>query len=127
LKLDICNYKQPNNQKPLKEAESESAEEVEDDIPLAHSQPEDELVTDSRTMFSDGNPKKSGRGGEMNTEAKMSDPETYRTPPGVENAQERNNRLQKIRLGRRNGSTMRMSEGNTRYYSHSLHPGMTAL
>ena len=40
-----------------KKVESESAEE-DDDVPSAQSQPEDELVTDSKTMFSDGNPKK---------------------------------------------------------------------
>jgi hypothetical protein len=81
---------------PKKKSESESAEEVEDNIPSAHSQPEDVLVTDSKTMFSDGNPKKDGRGRERNTAAEMSGQETYRTPPGVETAQERNNQLQKI-------------------------------
>ena len=86
--------KPPNT--PKKKSESESDEE-EDDIPSAHSQPEDEQVTDSKTLFSHGNPKKGGRGRERNTAAKMSDPETYKTPPGVETATERNNRLQKIR------------------------------
>ena len=44
---------------PKKKVKSESAEE-DDDIPSAHSQPEDELVTDTLTMFSDGNPKNGG-------------------------------------------------------------------
>ena len=77
-----------------KKSESESDEE--DDIPLAHSQPEDEQITDSKTLFSDGNPKKGGRGRERNIAAEMSDPETYKTPPGVETTTERNNRLQRI-------------------------------
>lgn len=63
--------------------------------PSAHSQPEDELVTDTLTLFSDGNPKKGARGREKNTTSKMSDPESYRNPPG-ESATERNNRLQRI-------------------------------
>nr|XP_020188097.1 uncharacterized protein LOC109773792 [Aegilops tauschii subsp. strangulata] len=63
---------------PKKKAESKTTD---DDIPSTHSQPEDELVTDSKTMFSDGNPKKGGRGRERNTTAEMSDQETYRTPP----------------------------------------------
>ena len=80
---------------PKKKSESESEEE--EDIPSAHSQPEDEQITDSKTLFSDGNPKKGGRGRERNTAAEMSIPETYKTPPGVETTTERNNRLQKIR------------------------------
>ena len=83
--------KAPKKKKP----ESESAEE-DDDIPSALSQPEDELVTNSKTLFSDGNPKKSGRGRERNTAYEMSDPETYNTRPGVETSNERNNQLQKI-------------------------------
>nr|XP_020155160.1 uncharacterized protein LOC109740514 [Aegilops tauschii subsp. strangulata] len=81
---------------PKKKSESESEEE-EDDIPSAHSQPEDELVTDAMTLFSDGNPKKGGRGREKNITAEMSDPESYKTPAGVETTTERNNRLQRIR------------------------------
>jgi hypothetical protein len=81
---------------PKKKSESE-LEEEEDDIPSDFSQPEDELITDSKTLFSDGNPKKSGHGRERNNAAEMSDPETYKTPPGVETATERNNRLQRIR------------------------------
>ena len=46
---------------PKKKAELESADDIDDDIPSAHSQPEDELVNDSKTMFSDGNPKNGGR------------------------------------------------------------------
>ena len=65
---------------PKKKAKSESADEVDDDIPSAHGQPEDELVTDSLTMFTDGNPKKGGRGRERNTAAEMSDQEEYKTP-----------------------------------------------
>ena len=80
---------------PKKNVESESAEE-DDDVPSAHSQPEDEFVTDSKTMFSDGNPKKGGRGRERSTATEMSNQETYKTPLGVETTQERNNRLQKI-------------------------------
>ena len=80
---------------PKKKSESESEEE-EDDIPLAHGQPEDEQISNSKTLFSDGNPKKGGRGRERNTTAKMSDPETYKTPPGVETTSERNNMLQSI-------------------------------
>nr|XP_020165050.1 DNA ligase 1-like [Aegilops tauschii subsp. strangulata] len=80
---------------PKKKVKSESTEE-DDDIPSAHSQPEDELVTNSKTLISDGNPNKGGRGRERNTAAEMSDLETYKTPPGVETTQERNNRLQKI-------------------------------
>ena len=80
---------------PKKKPESKPEEEGEE-ILSAHSQPEDELVTGALTMFSDGNPKKGGRDRERNTTAKMSDPETYKTPPGVETATERNNRLQKI-------------------------------
>ena len=72
---------------PKKKVQSESAEE-DDDIRSAHSQPKDELVTDSKTLFSDGNPKKGGRGRERNTTAKMSDPKTYKTPLAVETAQE---------------------------------------
>ena len=81
---------------PKKKSESESEEE-EDDIPSAHSQPEDELVTDAMTLFSDGNPKKGGRGREKNTTAEMSDLESYKTPPGLETTTERNSRLQRIR------------------------------
>ena len=58
---------------PKKKVESESVEE-DDDIPSAHSHPENELVTDSKTLFSDGNPKKGGRGRERNSAAKMADP-----------------------------------------------------
>ena len=77
---------------PKKKSESESA-----NIPSAHSQPEDELVTDSKTMFSDGNPTKGGHGSERNTAAEMFDPKTYKTQSGIEMTQERNNMLQKIR------------------------------
>ena len=79
-----------------KKSESESEEE-DDDNHLAHSQPKDELVTDAMTLFSSGNPKKDGCAREKNTTAEMSDPETYKTPPGVETTTERNNRLQRIR------------------------------
>nr|XP_020173034.1 eukaryotic translation initiation factor 5B-like [Aegilops tauschii subsp. strangulata] len=85
--------KPPKTQKKKSESESE---EQDDDIPSAHSQPEDELVTDAVTLFFDGNPKKGGRGREKNTTAEMSDPESYKTPPGVETTTERNNRLQRI-------------------------------
>ena len=78
-----------------KKSESESEEE-EDDIPLAHSQPKDEHITDSKTLFSDGNPKKGGRGRERNTSTEMSEPEGYKTPPGVETTTKRNNGLQRI-------------------------------
>ena len=87
--------KPPKISKKISESETEDVEE--DDIPSAHSQPEDELITDSKTLFTDGNPKKAGRGRERNTTAEMSDPESYKTPPGVETATERNNRLQRIR------------------------------
>ena len=80
---------------PKKKYESESAKE-DDDIPSTHSQPEDELVTESKTLFSDGNPKKGGCGRERKITVEMSGPETYKTPPRVETPQERNNRLQKI-------------------------------
>ena len=78
-----------------KKHESESEDEEDDDIPSAHSQPEDDLITDSKTLFSDGNPKKGGRRRERNTAAEMSDQETYKMPPGVETAIKRNKRLQK--------------------------------
>ena len=81
---------------PKKRQESVSEEDSEE-IPSAHSQPEDELVTDALTIFSDGNPKKGGRGREKNTTAEMSDPESYRTPPEGESTTERNNMLQRIR------------------------------
>ena len=80
---------------PKNKLESESEEE-EDDIPLAHGQPEDEQISNSKTLFSDGNPKKGGRGRERNTAAEMSDPETYKTPPRAETTIERNNMLQSI-------------------------------
>jgi hypothetical protein len=81
---------------PKKKPESESEDKEEDDIRSAHSQPEDEQIIDSKTLFSDGNPKKGGHNRERNTATEMSDPETYKTPAGVETATERNNRLQKI-------------------------------
>ena len=82
--------------KILKKKSEPEFEEEDDDIPLAHSQPEDELVTDAMTLFSSGNPKKDGCAREKNTTAQMSDPETYKTPPGVETTTEINNRLQRI-------------------------------
>ena len=108
---------------PKKKVQSESAEE-DDDIPSAHSQPEDELVTDSKTMFSDGNPKKGGRRRERNTVAEMSDPELHlelKLPP-----KEITGCRRFAAIGRRSGSTMKMSETNIRSCLHSLHPGMTA-
>ena len=83
------------SQSTEKESESES-EEDDEEIPSAHSHPKDELVTDSPTLFSDGNPKKGGHGREKNTTAEMSDPVSYKTTPGVETTTERNNRLQRI-------------------------------
>ena len=82
--------------KILKKKSESELEEKEDDIPSAHSQPEDEQITDSKTLFSDGN-SKGGHGRERNTAAEMSDPEGYKTPPGFETTTERNNRLQRIR------------------------------
>ena len=81
---------------PKKKSKSESKEDDEEN-PSAHSQPEDELVTDALTLFFDGNPEKGGRGREKNTTAEMSDPESYKTPPGVETTTKRNIRLQRIR------------------------------
>src|SRR6266566_2051381 len=46
---------------PKKRQESVSEEDSEE-IPSAHSQPEDELVTDALTIFSDANPKKGCHG-----------------------------------------------------------------
>ena len=77
--------------KPVYESEEESEE-----VSSAHNQPEDELVTDALTLFSDGNSKKGGRARGKNTSAEIPDPESYKTPPG-EIATERNNRLQRIR------------------------------
>ena len=81
---------------PKKKPVSKSEEESEE-VPSIHSQPEDELVTDALTLFFDGNPKKGGRGREKTTLAEMSDPDGYKTPPGVETTTEHNNRLQRIR------------------------------
>jgi hypothetical protein len=55
------------------------------------------LITDALTTFSDGNPKKGGRGREKNTTTEVSKPEGYKTPPGVDTTTECNNRLQRIR------------------------------
>ena len=112
---------------PKKKYKSDSAEE-DDDIPSAHSQPEDELVTDCKTLFSDGNPKKGSRGRERNNAAEMSDQETYKTPPGVETTQKGTIGCKRFTvIGRRSGLTMRTSEGNTRSCLHSLLRGMIAL
>ena len=62
---------QPKAQQKKQDSVSEGDS---DDIPSAHSQPEDELITDALTIFSDGNPRKGGRGREKNTAAEMSDP-----------------------------------------------------
>jgi hypothetical protein len=72
-----------------KSAESE-------EIPTADSQPDDELVTDALTLFSDSKPKKGGRGREKNTAAELSDPENYQTPPH-ETTTQRDHRLQRIK------------------------------
>ena len=77
---------------PKKRQESVSEGDSEE-IPSAHSQPEDELVTDALTIFSDGNPKMGGRGREKNTTAEISDTDSYRTPPEGESTTDRNNRL----------------------------------
>lgn len=66
-----------------------------EDIPTAASQPEDDLVSDALTAFSDGNARRAGRGPEKDTTAEMSDPESYKTPH--ETPTMRNNRLQRIR------------------------------
>jgi hypothetical protein len=72
-------------------------EEVAEEIPIAISQPEDDLVTDALTLFSDGNPKNGGHGREKNTTVEMCDPENYKTPPGHESTTDRTNRLQRFR------------------------------
>src|SRR3989337_103384 len=110
---------------PKKKHESES-EEDDEEIPSAHSQPEDELVTDALTMFLDGNPKKGGHGREKNTTIEMSDPDGYRNPPGVESMTERNNKLQRIRHHwEKNGTIMKMFARSIRFYLLSHHCGMT--
>jgi hypothetical protein len=70
--------KPPKVPKKNRGSDSEGAEE---EIPSATAQSDDDAVTDALTMFSDGNPKKGGRGREKNTTTEMSDPESYRTPP----------------------------------------------
>ena len=77
--------KPPKTPKKKSEFESKGNDK---EVPSAHSQPEDELVTDALTLFSDGNPKKGGRGREKNTTAEMSEPDGYRTPSGVETTTE---------------------------------------
>lgn len=80
----------------LKKKVASEPEKEEDDIPSAHSPPEDDLVTNSKTLSSDGNPKKSGHARDRNTAAKMSDQEAYKTHPEGETATERNIRFQRI-------------------------------
>lgn len=81
---------------PKKSQESKS-EEIEEELPSANTKSDDDdAVTDALTIFSDGNPKKVGRGQEKNMMVEMSDTYGYRTPPEGESTNDLNTRLQRI-------------------------------
>lgn len=80
---------------PTKNQESES-EEMEEEIPSANTQSDDDAITNALTIFFDRNPKKGGHRREKNTIAEMSEPDGYRTPPGEESTLDHNNGLQRI-------------------------------